>query len=73
MEELIQLVVSKVNIPEAQARGAVETVVGFLKQKLPSPIADHIDSALGMAAGHLGGVDVGNLAGSLGGLFGKKD
>jgi hypothetical protein len=74
MDELVQLVVSKTGISEPQARSAVETVVGFLKARLPAPLAGHVDSALGFAAQNLGGKDVvDGLASSLGGLFGKKD
>jgi len=73
MEELVKLVSSKVGISEDQARSAVETVVGFLKTKLPAPLAGHVESALGLAGSSLGNVDLGGLAGSLGGLFGKKD
>ena len=74
MEELIKLVSQKVGISEAQARTAVETVAGFLKAKLPGPLAGQVDSALGMAGGALGNVDLGGLAsGALGGIFGKKD
>ena len=36
MEELIKQIVNKTGISEAQARSAAETVVGFLKGKLPS-------------------------------------
>ena len=74
MEELIKIVVQKSGISEAQARSAVETVVGFLKSKLPAPLASQLDGALGAAGGALGKVDLGGLAsGALGGLFGKKD
>lgn len=74
MEELVQLVVSKTGISESQARSAVETVVGFLKTRLPGPLAGHVDTALGFAAQNLGGSDVvDGLASSLGSLFGKKD
>lgn len=72
MEELVNQIVSKTGISEANARSAVETVVNFLKTKLPAPIAGHVDSALGSAGSALGNVDLGNLGGSIGGLFGKK-
>ena len=39
MDELVKLVVDKVGISEAQAKQAVEVVVGFLKDSLPEPIA----------------------------------
>ena len=68
MQEIIKLVTQKTGIPEAQAKVAVETVVNFIKGKLPAPIAGQID---GLMAG--GGMpDLGNLAGGLGGMLGKK-
>lgn len=67
MDELIKLVTQKASITEAQAKQAVDTVLGFLKQNLPEPLAGQIDAVL---KGDLGGL--GDIAGSLGGLFGKK-
>lgn len=72
MEELIKVVSAKSGISEDQARTAVQTVVSFLKEKLPAPLAGQVDSALGAGAQALGGVDVGAVTGALGGLFGKK-
>ena len=67
MDELVKLVVEKTGLPEAQARQAVETVIGFLKTKLPAPVAGQIDGLLaGGAASNLG-----NRAQGLGGLFKK--
>jgi len=65
MDELVKLVVQKTGLPEAQAKQAVEVVIGFLKAKLPAPVAGQID---GLLAG--GAAD--NVAQGLGGLFGKK-
>jgi hypothetical protein len=62
MQELIKLVAQKTGIPEDKAKMAVETVIRFLKDKLPAPIAGQIDGVLG------GG---GSLPG-LGGILGKK-
>jgi uncharacterized protein (DUF2267 family) len=64
MDELVKLVAGKVGISEAQARQAVEVVMGFLKENLPAPIARQIDAVL---KGDLSG-----LAGGLGGLLGQK-
>lgn len=72
MDELINQIVAKTGINEAQARSAAETVVGFLKDKLPAAVSGHLDSVLGSAAGALGNVDLGSVTSSLGGLFGKK-
>jgi hypothetical protein len=65
MEELIRLVSQKVGISEPQAKTAVETVVNFLKQKLPQPIASQIDTVLA-------GGKAGDITKGLGGLLGKK-
>jgi uncharacterized protein (DUF2267 family) len=65
MDELVKLVVDKVGISEAQAKQAVEIVMGFLKERLPEPIAGQIDAAL---EGDLSGLT--DLAGGLGKLFG---
>lgn len=64
MDELIKLVVQKTGISEDQARGAVDTVINFLKQKLPAPIAGQID-------GLLSGSAASDALKGLGGLFGK--
>ncbi len=65
MEELIKLVVQKTGISETQARDAITTVVGFLKQKLPAPIAAQVDALLSGSA-------AGDALKGLGGLFGKS-
>lgn len=65
MDELVKLVSEKVGINEEQARQAVETVVGFLKEKLPEPLAGQLESALEGDTG-----DLGDMAGSIGKLFG---
>ena len=63
MDELIKLVVAKTGLPEATAKQAVDTVIGFLKDKLPAPIADRLDDILE-------GDGAADLLGGLGGLFG---
>jgi uncharacterized protein (DUF2267 family) len=67
MDELVKLVVDKAGISEKQAQQAVETVLAFLKDKLPDPIAGQVEAAL---KGDLSGL--GDLASGLGGLFGKQ-
>ena len=62
MEELIKQVSERAGISEEQARSAVETVAGFLKERVPAPYNTYVDSFL---SGEGGG-----LLGSLGGLFG---
>ena len=65
MDELINLVAQKTGIPKDKAEMAVETVVKFLKQKLPGPIAGQID-------GILKGGSLTDAAGKLGDLLGGK-
>lgn len=68
MDELVKLVAEKAGISESQARTAVETVMGFLKEKLPEPLDSQVETVLegGDVSSGLGG-----LAGSVGGLFKK--
>lgn len=66
MEELYALVVQKTGLPKEQAKMAVDTVLDFLKKKLPAPVAAQIDAVLG------GKGDLGAAADMLGGLFGGK-
>jgi hypothetical protein len=65
MEELVKQVAERTGISEAQAQTAVTTVLGFLKGRLPEPLAGQLDGLLGGAAGAAGG-----LAGTAGGLAG---
>ncbi len=68
MDELVKLVSKKTGLSEEMSKTAVETVLKYLKQKLPAPIAGQLDTVLSG-----GGVaDVGDLAKGLGGLLGKK-
>lgn len=64
MDELIELVVKKTGIPKETAKTAVATVIDFLKQKLPAPIAGQID-------GLLEGGGKQNMMKGLGNLLGK--
>jgi hypothetical protein len=66
VDELVELVSKKAGLPEEMARVAVETVIGYLKGRLPGPVASQIDGVLGGA----GGVE--DLGGVAKGLFGKK-
>ena len=66
MDELVNQVAQKTGLPKDQAKAAVDTVIGYLKGKLPAPIAAQIDGVLA------GGPDLGGLAGSLGGMLGGK-
>ena len=51
MDELIQKVQQRAGIDESQASAAVNTVIDFLKDRLPEPIAGQVESALSDEAG----------------------
>ena len=68
MDELIELVIKKTGIPKETAQTAVETVIGFLKDKLPAPIAGQLD---GLIAGGDLDTGAGDLLQGLGGLLGR--
>jgi hypothetical protein len=71
MNEIIQRLIERTGLPEDKAAVAVDTVVGFLKERLPSPVASQIDSLI---SGDSGMADkLGGMGASLGGLFGKKE
>jgi hypothetical protein len=46
MDELIKLVSQKTGLPQDKAKVAVETVINFLKQKLPPSIVGQLDAIL---------------------------
>ena len=71
MNEIIQRLVDKTGLSEDKARAAVDTVMGFLKEKLPAPIASQIDSVMSGGAGE-GGEPAG-VAEGLSGMFSKKE
>ena len=66
MDELIKLVSQKTGLPQDKAKVAVETVINFLKKKLPPSIGGQLDAILA------GGGLQDNLTKGLGGLLGGK-
>jgi hypothetical protein len=70
MDQLIKQVVERTGISEDQARTAVQTVLGFVKDRLPAPIASQVDSVVGGGAGGGLAEKAGDALGGLGGMFG---
>lgn len=68
MDELVNQVVQKTGISQDQANQAVQTVIGYLKNKLPGPVASQLDSLMG-GQSVAGGV-AGQAGQALGGMFG---
>jgi uncharacterized protein (DUF2267 family) len=65
VDELINQLKSRVGLDDEQARSAAQTAIEFLKQRLPAPVANQLDSALA-------GGSAESLKDTLGGVFGKK-
>lgn len=72
MNEMIQRVIQRTGLPEDKAATAVQTVIGFLKEKLPGPVASQLDSVAG--GDGAGRADkTGGIGANLGGMFGGKN
>ena len=75
MKELLEQLKSKAGLDDSQAGGAIETVIEFIKEKLPEPFASQIEKLL-EGDGEEGG-GIGDLADkakdALGGIFGGGD
>lgn len=67
MEELVNLIVKKTNLPKETARNVVNIVIQFLKDKLPDTFDALIDKVL--VAGSNGKLDISDAATLLGGFF----
>lgn len=65
MDELINQVAQRTGLAPDKARTAVDTVLGFLKTRLPPPVAAQLESAISGGAGGLA-----DAAKGLGGRFG---
>jgi hypothetical protein len=71
MNDLISQIAQRTGIGEDKARQAAETVISFLKTKVPG-IGGQLDNVLqGGAAEKAGGITE-KLKDSVGGVFGKK-
>jgi hypothetical protein len=69
MDELIQQITAKTGISNEQAQQAIDMAMGFVKEKLPEPIASQLDGFIGGGSGGAGGM-MGMAQDQLGGLMG---
>ncbi len=72
MDELIKMLTEKTGLPDDKARLAIETVIGFLKQRLPNSVGEQINTCLSLPAGHGLSDKVKEMAHSVTGVFTKK-
>lgn len=68
MDQLIEQITSKTGISDDQARQVVQIVAGFLKDKLPAPLAGQLDAILGGGTPSSGDA-IKDVLGGLGGLL----
>jgi hypothetical protein len=82
LEELLKTIQEKTGLPVEKAQDVIETVVGFIADKLPGPIGDQVKGFLGDddadAGGDGGGDDEGGglldqAKDMLGGLLGGDE
>lgn len=68
MDALVKMVVERAGISEDKARSAIDTVVGFLKERAPAGLSGQIDSLIkgGEGSGAAG------MAGRVGEMFRNK-
>ena len=70
MDALITMVAQRTGISEDKARTAVDTVVGFIKDRAPAGLSGQIDS---LVSGGEGTGGASGIASQVGNMFGKKD
>jgi len=73
MDELISKVTQKTGLSPEQAKSAVESVLDFLKTRLPATLASSLDSITSGAssAGETGSGLLASAAAKVGSVFGK--
>jgi hypothetical protein len=80
MDELVKMVAQRTGLGEDKALTAVQTVIGFLKERLPAPVAAQLDGLVAGGAGGAGGAagaggvtgGAGDMLKGLGGMMGKQ-
>lgn len=72
MDELVQQIATRANLPPDKAMQAARTAIEFLDGKLPPPVGGNLHRLLGEGGGEGGGPGVDDIAGKLGGLFGGR-
>ena len=71
MKGLINQLTAKLNISEKQAQEAVETVMGFVRDKFPD-VGRQLDGLVAKMDKEGDGLDVDDVKDAIGGFFGKK-
>lgn len=74
IDELVQQIATRANIPPDKAMQAARTAIEFLDDRLPPPVRGNLEKLVsqgGQPGGQGGGLGgLGDAAGKLGGMFG---
>lgn len=68
MQDLINKLTEKVGLNADQAKGSVDTIMEFVKGKLPEGLADKVEDMFGGAEGEK--IEMGGIMDSIAGMFG---
>ncbi len=81
MDELVTLLTQRTGLPPDKARQAIDTVLGYVKGRLPAPLASQLDAFLGESGSGSAGAagasptgaegELGGIAKELGGFLGR--
>lgn len=72
MEEIIKLIVSKTGMSESMAKTAAETVLSYVKAKLPAGLQGTFDSFTSKDGEHSTDSPLGEASDIIGKMFGQK-
>ena len=56
MENLIKMITERIGISESQAKAAVDTVLSFVKEKMPAGMDEQVESFIKGGDANLGGI-----------------
>jgi hypothetical protein len=70
MDELVQQIATRTGLPQDKAMQAAQTAIEFLDGRLPPPVGGNLKRLTGEGGG-AGAGGLGDVAGKLGGMFGR--
>jgi uncharacterized protein (DUF2267 family) len=71
MDALVKIITDKTGISQQQATTAVQTVVSFLKEKMPAGLGNQVEAFLKGGNAGTSGSAADNIKDTLGGMFGR--
>jgi hypothetical protein len=71
MDELVQQIATRTGLPQDKAMQAAQAAIEFLDGRLPPPVGGNLKRLTGGEGGGAAGGGLGDVAGKLGGMFGR--